>query len=456
MDLQTLFIEFLLADKDLFVRCNAITDPMYFDSPLRPVVRFIKEYVNKYQSMPKHDLVYASTDIEFRDLTVEVDEASKLWFIDEFPTFCRHKAIELAILQSSDLLAEKKYGEVEEKVKAAVQLGLAKELGMNYWEDPVARLEKVRQERGSNSTGWKDLDYHLYGGVNRGDLNIFTGGSGAGKSLFLQNLAINWALMGHNVIYVSLELSEALCSMRLDAMITGYSTRDVMKNSADVALRLGTISKKAGAIQIVQLPNGCDVNTLRAYIKEYQIQNNIKVDAVLVDYLDLMMPAQQKVPPSDLFIKDKFVSEELRNFASEGNYLFATASQLNRQSVDAIELDHSHISGGLSKIQTADNVVGIFSSLAMKERGRIQIQFLKTRNSAGVGKKIELSLHADSLRISDVPDDDDSSNNHVKKLYNSLPTSNPLSKGEISSPPDKVESAVNDVDRLRSILKRTN
>ena len=44
--------------------------------------------------------------------------------------------------------------------------------------------------KGGTSTGWKSIDDKLYGGFNRGELNIFTGGSGAGKSLFLQNLAL--------------------------------------------------------------------------------------------------------------------------------------------------------------------------------------------------------------------------------------------------------------------------
>ena len=68
----------------------------------------------------------------------------------------------------------------------------------------------------------------------------------------------------------------------------------------------------------------------------------------------------------------------------ELNCLFVTASQLNRSSVEEIEFDHSHISGGLSKIQTADNVIGIFTSRAMRERGRYQIQLMKTRSSSGV------------------------------------------------------------------------
>ena len=81
-----------------------------------------------------------------------------------------------------------------------------------------------------------------------------------------------------------------------------------------------------------------------------------------------------------------FVSEELRNLARELNILFVTASQLNRSAVEEVEFDHSHISGGISKINTADNVFGIFTSRAMRERGRYQIQAMKTRSSSGVGK----------------------------------------------------------------------
>ncbi len=74
--------------------------------------------------------------------------------------------------------------------------------------------------------------------------------------------------------------------------------------------------------------------------------------------------------------------------------------------VDEVEFDHSHISGGISKIQTADNVFGIFTSRAMRERGNYQIQLMKTRNSSGVGQKIDLDFNIDSLRITDVDDFD--------------------------------------------------
>jgi hypothetical protein len=114
-----------------------------------------------------------------------------------------------------------------------------------------------------------------------------------------------------------------------------------------------------------------------------------------------------KVSPSDLFVKDKNVSEEIRNLAMETKCITVTASQLNRAAVEEIEFDHSHISGGLSKIMTADNVIGIFTSRAMRERGRYQIQFMKTRSSSGVGQKVDLDFNVDTLRINDLGEDEE-------------------------------------------------
>ena len=84
---------------------------------------------------------------------------------------------------------------------------------------------------------------------------------------------------------------------------------------------------------------------MRVFLREYEIQSGEKVDCLLVDYLDLMMSIS--VSGSDLFIKDKYVSEELRNLATERDILLVTASQLNRGAVEEIEFDLSSIAGGI-------------------------------------------------------------------------------------------------------------
>ena len=405
-DIQKLFLEMFLSDAEAFVRCQGIFESENFDQQLKESAEFIKHYVDEYKVMPELEIVNSSCGTKLKDAS-SVGQEHTDWLLDTFEQFSRHKALERAILKSADLLEKGEYGPVEGLVKDAIQIGLAKDMGTDYFADPKGRLEGLKDNNGQVSTGWPSIDKKLFGGFNRGELNIFAGGSGAGKSLFLQNMAVNFAIEGMNVLYISLELSEALTAMRIDSMLTGIATRDVFKNLDDVEMKVRMMGKKAGKIQIKYMPSGKNANDLRSYVKEWSIKNKCKPDVLLIDYLDLMMPLSIKVSPSDLFVKDKYVSEELRNLAMELQCVFVTASQLNRAAVEEIEFDHSHISGGLSKIQTADNVIGIFTSRAMKERGRYQIQFMKTRSSSGVGQKVDLEFDVDSLRIRDLAEDEE-------------------------------------------------
>jgi archaellum biogenesis ATPase FlaH len=445
-ELQKLFVETLISDTDTYSRCQSILNHTYFEQPFLDCVQFIKKYTDQYGKIPDPEKIHATCGVKLETIETPTDHVT--WFLDEFEQFCRHKALTDAILTSTDLLEKNQFGAVEAIIKDAVGVGLAKNLGTDYYENPADRLTILRDRDGRTTTGWKSIDKKLYGGFNKGELNIFAGGSGAGKSLFLQNLALNWSIEKLNVVYVSLELSEGLSAMRLDSMSTAIPSKEIMKNIEDVSIKVRMDSKRNGNLQVVQLPNGVNVNDLKAYLKEYQIQRKCKVNCVIVDYLDLMMPASRKVPPSDLYVKDKLVSEELRNLAVEGDYLFVTASQLNRSAVEEIEFDHSHIGGGISKIQTADNVIGIFSSRTMRERGRVQIQFMKTRSSSGVGQKLDLEFDQQTLRIRDLADDAeqvDESESIIDKLKK---------KSNVEFVKEPETTPANSTDHLRSLLKK--
>ncbi len=404
-DIQKVYLEMMLSDAATFVRCQGIFDHTLFDRKLQTAAEFINQYVEEHSVVPTEDIINAATGVNLK-VPNDLREEHYDWLLNDFETFTRHKGLEKAILESADMLEKGDYGQVEEKIKKAVQVGLTKDMGTDYFADPRARLMKIKDRNGQISTGWKSVDDKLFGGMNRGELNIFAAGSGGGKSLFLANLGVNWALMGLNVVYLTLELSEELVSMRVDAMITGMATKEIFKQLDDVEMKVKMIGKKSGTFQVKYMPSGKTANDIRSYLKEYEIKMDRKVDVLLVDYLDLLMPQSKKISAENLFVKDKYVSEELRNLAMEKNCIFVTAAQLNRGAVEEVEFDHSHISGGLSKIQTADNVFGIFTSRAMRERGRYQIQLMKTRSSSGVGQKIELEFNIDSLRISDLDEQD--------------------------------------------------
>lgn len=417
-DIQKVYLEMLLKDAESYVRCQSVFDPEKFDKKLQPSAKFLADYVSEHNIMPTFEMLNAATHAGLKD-PGELKEAHYDWLLTEFETFAKHKALEEAILKSADMLERGEYGPVEDLVKKAVQISLQKDLGTDYFADPRTRLEKIKSNNGQVSTGWTALDKMLYGGFNRGELNIFAAASGGGKSLFLANLGVNWALQGLNVVYLTFELAEELVSKRIDSMITGIASKDVFKAIDDVEMKVKMIGKKSGAIQVKYMPSQTPTNTIRSYVKEYEIKTGKKVDVLLIDYLDLLQPSGVKVQAGDSFTKDKYVSEELRNIAMELNTVFVTASQLNRSAVEEIEFDHSHIAGGISKINTADNLFGIFTSRAMRERGRYQLQFLKTRNSSGVGQKIDLEFNIDTLRITDAEedlDDDNSSTGHPASM----------------------------------------
>jgi archaellum biogenesis ATPase FlaH len=460
-EIQRLYLEMFMSDAVTFVRCQNIFDPENFDRKLQDTARFITEYVNEYKVMPEAQIVNASCDIDLNPASLPEENYS--WLMNEFEQFSRHKGLERAILKSADLLEQGDYGPVEKMIKDAVQISLQKDMGTDYFEDPRSRLEGLKNSNGQISTGWPAVDKKLYGGFNRGELNIWCAASGGGKSLFLANLGCNWALNGLNVLYLTFELSEALVAMRMDSMLSNIPTREVFRNLDDVELKVKMIGKSAGSVQIKYMPSGKTCNDLRAYLKEYQVKKGHKPDILLIDYLDLMMPMSVKVSPSDLFVKDKYVSEELRNLAMETQAIVVTASQLNRAAVEEIEFDHSHISGGLSKIQTADNVIGIFTSRAMKERGRYQIQFMKTRSSSGVGQKVDLEFDLDTLRIRDLGEDEAYSSAPKPSIYEGLKKTSTVvdnDTGEIRDPTEGIAvgkiKGVTGSSKIREMLAGLN
>jgi len=438
-ELQQFFLEIMMHNPECFVRVRNIYNAKNFTTKLQKTATLFAEYSDEYKTLPDKKQVELLTGLKLNEL----DESTKKddyvnWFMDSFEEFTRKQELERAIIKGADLIEQGDFDPVEKLVKDAVQISLTKDMGTDYFADPETRLKAIKDNNGQLSTGWPNLDKQLYGGFNRGELEIFAGQSGSGKSLFLQNLAINFIEQGKNGIFLTLELSEELCCMRIDSMMTGIASKNIFKNLDDVALKVGMKGKKCGNLRVKYLAAQSTVNDISAYIRELQIQTDKKIDFICVDYLDLVMPNGVKVSPSDQFIKDKYVSEELRNLGKEFDIVVISASQLNRSSVEEVEFDHSHISGGISKINSSDNVFAIFTSRAMKEQGRYQLQLMKTRSSAGVGNKVDLAFDIDSLRITDdgLDSQDYTTNASTSAIMNSIKNKTTISEpdGEVGKP----------------------
>jgi archaellum biogenesis ATPase FlaH len=319
-DIQKLFLEMMMEDASTYVRVQNIFNAENFDRSLRATAEFIKTHSDDHRTLPTRDQIQAVTGVELRPVP-NLDKGHYDWFLEEFESFCRRQELERAILKAADLIEQGEYDPVEKLIKDAVHISLTKDMGTDYFADPAARINKYFNAGGQVSTGWPQVDKLLYGGFSRGELNIFAGGSGSGKSLVMMNIALNWLQQGLSGVYITLELSEELTSLRTDAMLSSMSTKDIRKDIDTTTLKVKMVGKKSGTYQVKGLPAQSNINDIRAYLKEYQIQTGRTVDFIMIDYLDLLMPVSAKVSPNDLFVKDKYVSEELRNLGQRAWYV---------------------------------------------------------------------------------------------------------------------------------------
>jgi archaellum biogenesis ATPase FlaH len=456
-DIQRVLISYMLSDPEAFVLCQPLLDPKYFDGTLQPVIKFILNYAEKYKGLPTPALIYAETHIEF--LLVEPNDTDKQWFLDTIELFCRHKACELALIEGADMVELGSYGDLETLLKNAVLLSLNRDLGTDYFKNPRERLEKMLKENGNISTGWKSVDDIIYR-MGRGELAIFAAVTGGGKSVAMQNLAINWAMANYNIVYFTFELSESLVSKRLDAMITGIPNASIFRQIDKVEIIVKQKEKHCGAIHIKALKLGTTTNDLRAYLKEYQIQNKKKPDMIIVDHLDHMYANSNRIDPSNLFIKDKYVSEELRDLGREQDAIVITASQITRNAYDELNPTAAHIAGGISKANTCDLLISISNTVASRERGEIGFHFMKTRNSGGTGRDIALKFDVDTLRITDPEDaslaQTKASAQHLIETSNEQPIFDATAYGDAIYVPEQSPTGLKDMTpALERLINKT-
>lgn len=324
---QKMIIEYLLSSPDTFTICKSIIKPDYFNPEFRRTVSFVLDYHDKYNGIPSVDLLYAETDSTYTNRTITRDEIE--YCTSEIEQFCRHKACEHAVEKAALLLNKNQPNEIEQIIKDALSVSLNKDTGSDYFENVRSRLERLSKEPQRISTGWKELDDLLGGGLARSEIILWSANSGGGKSITLANLAINFVAQKLNVLYITLELSTDMVEQRFDAMFTGIPTVNWFQNKEKIVEEVEKISEDTGKLFVHRMPSGTNSNQIRGFLKEFELKHGFVPDLLVVDYLD-GMGANEHVSADNIFEKDKRATEQLRDILIDFNMVGATASQQNR------------------------------------------------------------------------------------------------------------------------------
>lgn len=192
-------------------------------------------------------------------------------------------------------------------------------------------------------TGYSFLDY-IKNGMLPGEMMIIAAETGVGKSLLLNNMAIQmWMqkntvfstefVKGYNVLYFSLEMPYDACFRRTMARVADipvYSIRDASLNSTQIAgMKRATdfISRYPYEFEIVDIPRGVTVDQIEARFQE--ATNRFHPDIVIVDYLGLLEDPDSS---GDDWLKLGYIAGKLHEFARAYGIVMLTAVQLNRMS----------------------------------------------------------------------------------------------------------------------------
>ena len=395
---QQLFLSCISSNRELMALCSGIIKPSYFDPTLKKTVKFVQEYFSKYHDVPKQNVIKAETGIALQNVGT-LSKAELSYVGDELEVFCRNRAAAEAIMRGPEHLLKNDYGAIMEDMKAAISIGLQRDFGIQYFENPLQRLQDTLVTEHKISTGLPELDKMIGGGLSRQELILFTANSGGGKSMNMLNLAKNLLAQGLNGIYISLEMAEGVVTRRMDSMISHVSQEDLFAQMSKVAAEVEKLSNTYGKFYVKRMPeNRTNINTIRSYIEQLKQSKGFVPDFIVVDYLDIM-GTTHAISLDNLFVKDKYVTEEVRSLGYDFNAIMISASQLGRGAIDAEKLTQAHIQGGISKINTADYVIGVKQDDLMRAAGEIYYECLKSRNSGGVGTRALLGWDAISLTV---------------------------------------------------------
>jgi archaellum biogenesis ATPase FlaH len=395
---QRLILSLIAGNRDLMALTSGIMRPSYFDPAMKKTVKFMLDYFEEYRDVPKLATIRAEVGTVLED-TGPINRADATYVANEVEEFCRNRAVTEAILQGPDLLSKGDFGKIISTLKDAISVGLQKDMGIDYFENPEERLRKTLVQEAKISTGWPELDAMIGGGVGRQELILFAANSGVGKSMTMLNLARNFLAQGLNGVYISLEMSEGVVSKRLDSMISKISQDNLLKEMSKVAAEVERAAGTMGKFIIKRMAeNRTNVNDVRSWLQQLEQSKGFRPDFIVIDYIDIM-GTTHTIASDNLFVKDKFVTEEVRSLGLDFDAIMISASQLGRGAIDADKVSQAHIQGGISKINTADYAIALKQDDLMRAAGEISFELLKARNANGVVRHSIMRWDAISLLI---------------------------------------------------------
>lgn len=405
MIVNTIFSN-LIYNGTFFVQAWPHLKPEYFDGTARHLFEIMDKHVKEYNAIPSTAALEVAADKMHVSENV-LDDTKKMirslsnapedlnWLLKETETYCKDKAMYNALSRSIEIQnnAEKPEKERDKRIPdvgvipdlmaEALAISFDSSVGHDYFEDYEKRWLLYQSKAMKVPFSIPILNTITKGGAERGTLNLILAGVNVGKSLGLCSLASDYLQQGYNVLYISMEMAEHVCSKRIDANLLDVTMDDIDNGAiqyADFKNRMEKLKgRKVGRLIVKQYPtSGAHANHFKALIKELKLKKQFKADVIMVDYLGICLSTRIK-GGENTYTMVKAIAEELRGLAVEEQAVMWSGAQTTRNAWDSSDVSMADIAESAGLAATADFILSAIETDELADQGLQLMKQIKSR-----------------------------------------------------------------------------
>jgi replicative DNA helicase len=388
---QIQLINQLVLNKDFARSIIDVLDSKYFDNQyFKIIVQMIKEYYQKYESVPTYDTLDQLTRSEISsdsarkiiiDTIIQIKESTldgHEFVIEKALKFCKQQELQKVMTKAQKIIDKgdfESYDMLEEMVNKALQVGQIDE----GEQDVFSNLDEVLDDdyRHPIPIGIPGIDNLLKGGLAKGELGVILAPTGVGKTTVLTKIANHAFNLGYNVLQIFFEDNPKIIQRKHFTMWTGIAPDELSFQREIVMEKVREIREKTtNKLVLKKYPSDTlTMSQVKNQVRKMIADGN-KIDLIVLDYIDCIVP--------DKNLGDEWKSEGsvMRGFEAMCHELDVagwTATQGNRSSISSDVVTTDQMGGSIKKAQVGHVIISVAKSLQQKEMKLATIAITKSR-----------------------------------------------------------------------------
>ena len=382
------------------------------------IIKFVGEYnqpVTKEVLCIETEKRQDINDSSFQEITQLIssleDEHSEFnWLVDTTETWCRDRAIYLALMESIQLADGKDETKGRDAIPTILSDALAvsfdTHVGHDYLIDYEERFESYHRKEDKIEFDLEFFNKITKGGLPNKTLNIALAGTGVGKSLFMCHVASAALLQGKNVLYITLEMAEEKIAERIDANLLNVPIQDIIDLPKPMFnTKVTNLAKKTqGTLIIKEYPTAAaHSGHFKALLQELALKKSFRPDIIFIDYLNICASSRYRGNSTvNSYSYIKAIAEELRGLAVEANLPIVSATQTTRSGFGSSDVELTDTSESFGLPATADLMFALISTEDLEALNQIMVKQLKNRyNDPTIHKRFVVGIDRAKMRLYD-------------------------------------------------------